>query len=554
MGEDIPLLPAPDGGPQLDGSPGVIAPGAGVPLDPAEQAGICGGDAVVVVHIQRGQTADVDAVFALLGQSVGELVVQTVDALDDQDVLGAQGEQIAVVLPGALFEVEVGELHRLAVQEPHHVPVELLHIHGPQPLEVVLAVFVPGGVLPVFEVVVGGDGVGAHPPGQQLGRQAVGEGGLSRGGGTGDHHKAHIPPFGDLLGNVADLLLHQGLLGEDHLGGVPLGDALVHLRHIGDVERLRTEGGVVEGLEDLDGGRERPEAAGVPQVGQPQDEAVLEDLEGEPLQIAGVRDHVPVKIVGKILQGVDVDPGTDPKAEQLRLVQHPAAAEELHRVLGAEGAFPNGDRLADQLAHPLLHPVQQGLIQNEISLGSDEQGAADGILHRDALDALRPHRVIKSGEHQKDYAALIGLASRPVHRGDHAQGAVPVQGLVQLTQLSIPVHQEDVAGIAVLRISGDGLIGGAQGVVPGLPVYDHSPCACHFHEITSSALRSVPVPAVVLPFGLDCGRLKREKKRRAALAARRTSVPVDRARGPPSSYYTRPGGILQDRPGQWRRM
>ena len=115
MGEDVSLLPTADGGPQLDGGPGVIAPGAGVPLDPAEQAGVCGGDAVVVVHIQCGQTADVDAVFALLGQGVGELVVQAVDALDDQDVLGAKGEQVAVVLPGALFEVEVRELHRLAV-------------------------------------------------------------------------------------------------------------------------------------------------------------------------------------------------------------------------------------------------------------------------------------------------------------------------------------------------------------------------------------------------------------------------------------------------------
>ena len=52
VGEDVSLLPTADGGPQLDGGPGVIAPGAGVPLDPAEQAGVCGGDAVVVVHIQ----------------------------------------------------------------------------------------------------------------------------------------------------------------------------------------------------------------------------------------------------------------------------------------------------------------------------------------------------------------------------------------------------------------------------------------------------------------------------------------------------------------------
>ena len=186
----------------------------------------------------------------------------------------------------------------------------------------------------------------------------------------------------------------------------------------------------MEGLKDLNGGRERPKAAGVPQVGQPQDEAVLEDLEGEPLQIAGIRDHIAVKIVRKILQGVDIDPGADPEAEQLRLVQHPAAAEQFYRVLGAEGAFSDGGRLADQLVHPLLHPVQQGLVQGKVPLGPDEQGAADGVIYREALDVLCPHCVVKGGEHQKDHTALIGLASRPVRCSDHAQGAVPVQGLV----------------------------------------------------------------------------------------------------------------------------
>ena len=34
----------------------------------------------------------------------------------------------------------------------------------------------------------------------------------------------------------------------------------------------------MEGLKDLNRGRERPEAAGVPKIGQPQDKAVFKDL------------------------------------------------------------------------------------------------------------------------------------------------------------------------------------------------------------------------------------------------------------------------------------
>ena len=124
----------------------------------------------MVVNIQGGQAADIDAILALFGKGVGEGVIQAVNPLDDQNILLTQGQRFTVIFPGAFLEVIGGHLYGLALEQAHHVPVEALHVHGSQPLEVILAVGVSGGVLPVFKVVIRRDGVGAQPAGQQLGR------------------------------------------------------------------------------------------------------------------------------------------------------------------------------------------------------------------------------------------------------------------------------------------------------------------------------------------------------------------------------------------------
>ena len=278
---------------------------------------------------------------------MGKLVVQTVDALDHQHVVLPEGQEIAVILPCALLEIERGHFHRLAVQEAHHVRVELLHVHGPQALEVVVAVFVLGGLVPVDKVVVRGDGVGPQAAGPQLGGQPVGEGGLAGGGRPGDHDEADLLPGGDLGGDVADLLLHHGLVGQDQGGGAALGDGGVELGHVGGVQRLKALVGAVELPEYLVGGPEVPQLIGIFLGGQAQDEAVLKQLQAKALDIAGIGRHVAVEVIHKAVQRVDVDMGVDPEAEQLGLVDEPLPLEQLDGVVNIDGMFSMGSAWAD---------------------------------------------------------------------------------------------------------------------------------------------------------------------------------------------------------------
>ena len=112
----------------------------------------------------------------LLGKVIGLLqspikgVIQAVNPLDDQNILLAQGQRFTIIFPDAFLEVIGGHLYGLAHEQAPHVPVEALHVHGSQPLKVILAVGVSGGILPVFKVVIRRDGVGTQPAGQQLGR------------------------------------------------------------------------------------------------------------------------------------------------------------------------------------------------------------------------------------------------------------------------------------------------------------------------------------------------------------------------------------------------
>ena len=171
--EDVVLLPAPDGGPHANRCLRAVPAGPGVPLDPPQKAGVGGGAAVVIVYIQGGQTADIDFIFALARQRVGKLVVQTVDALNHQHVPLPQRKGIAVVLPRTLYEIECRHLHRLTIEQADHVRVELLYIHSAQALKVVLTVFIPRGVLPIFEVVIRCDCMWVQSAGAQLCGQAV---------------------------------------------------------------------------------------------------------------------------------------------------------------------------------------------------------------------------------------------------------------------------------------------------------------------------------------------------------------------------------------------
>ena len=438
----------------------------------------------MIVDIQGGQAADVNFVLALLRQRVGKFVVQAVDALNHQYVAVSQRQLFTVVFPDALFEVEGGHIHRFALQQTAHIAVELLHVHSAQSLKIVLAVGISGGVLPVAEVVVCGDGMGPQAAGHQLGGQAVGEGGFARGGGTGDHHEADVLPPRDLLGNVTHSLFHQGFVGQNQLGGVAFSNHVIHLPYVGDIHGGGAILGVMHGLKHLHRGRELTHLLRFLQRRQAEDEAILKQLQSKPLKITGVRYHVAVEIVSEAVQSVKIDPGADAVFQEPGLILHAVFCQKGRGVFDIHRLLFNGQNLTDQLPHPVLDPVQQGVIQREAASGPAEQSIAQGKFHPDVLHLLPAYHVIKCLEHQENGTALIGLAARLVGGGDHGEGAVPLHGLLQLTELAVPVHQQDLVGIVLLKFRGDGAVSGSVGILVYRAV--HGDVQHGFHRILLS--------------------------------------------------------------------
>ena len=164
-GENIFLLPSSDGIPHPQGMCGAGSPGSGIPHQAADQPAVRGGDPVVVVHVQAGQGADIDLILAFQRKRMGEPVVQPVDSLDDQDIVLSQLQKIPLILPQSGLEIKPGHFHPLSGEQIAHIPVEALHIDGLQAFKIIIAVLVQRRVLPVYEIIVHGDG---------MGRQAVG--------------------------------------------------------------------------------------------------------------------------------------------------------------------------------------------------------------------------------------------------------------------------------------------------------------------------------------------------------------------------------------------
>ena len=81
------------------------------------------------------------------------------DALDHEDVLLAELQEVAAVDPFPEFEVKDRKLHFLSVEQIVHVVGEKLQVQRLQDVKIVVSVLVDRGLLPVDEVVVHADDV-----------------------------------------------------------------------------------------------------------------------------------------------------------------------------------------------------------------------------------------------------------------------------------------------------------------------------------------------------------------------------------------------------------
>ena len=160
--------------------------------------------------------------------------------------------------------------------------------------------------------------------------------------------------------------------------------------------------------------------------------------------------------------------------------------EELNGVVGVDGPLFDGHCRRGQFPHPRFHPCKQRLIQGKITPGQNEEGAAEGVFHGDALHILPAYHVVEGLQHQKDCASLIGLNTGLVLSGDHFQRTVPVQGLVELAELSVSVYQQDIPGIPVLKVRRDSAVGRPAGIGVICAVHSDLYHSLFFHGMASS--------------------------------------------------------------------
>ena len=210
-----------------------------VPDDASQQAIVGGRDPVVIIQVQLRKGGHVDLVLPAPVNRRGELVVEPVNALEDDDRPVGQIQRNPLVAPVAGVEVEARYQYPLSGHEPQQVIVQQLDVDGLQTLEVVAAVGVQGGQLPGDKVVVQCDRDGVPAQDLQLNRQLLGEGRFSRGRRTGDQHQPDlVAPVVQTVGDLGDLLVVQGL---DHLNEAPdvsPGDQVVHVPDTGYIQDL----------------------------------------------------------------------------------------------------------------------------------------------------------------------------------------------------------------------------------------------------------------------------------------------------------------------------
>ena len=78
----------------------------------------------MLVDIELGQGSDIDLKFALPGQTVGQLIIEAVDSLDNQNIVLSHGQVIAVVFLLSAFKIEIRKFYSLSFQQIAHLAVK----------------------------------------------------------------------------------------------------------------------------------------------------------------------------------------------------------------------------------------------------------------------------------------------------------------------------------------------------------------------------------------------------------------------------------------------
>ena len=145
------------------------------------------------------------------GMASGDVVVEGVDALENGDLIGPQGEGpppgVVAHLAGKL---KLGDNDFLPPGELGKSLIQQIHVQqqGRFQIDVTLRRAGRGGAVHGLEVVIQRDGVGGDPPAFQFLLQLEGGGGLAGAGGAGEQHDGTlVPPLEDGVGGLGNALL-----------------------------------------------------------------------------------------------------------------------------------------------------------------------------------------------------------------------------------------------------------------------------------------------------------------------------------------------------------
>ena len=381
------LLRATHVGPLVDGLAGRERALVVVAHDAAQQAVVAGRHPVVVVQRDARERGDEDLEGARRGDLRDQLRIEGVDAFDQQHAARLHLQVLAVVFAASRDEVEFRHIDHFPVQQPEHVLLQGAVVHGLEIVEVVASVGEFRGLDAVDEIVVGRERNRLEAAGLELHAQAVRDRGLAAARRTGDQHDADrilrvVVAALDLLRNLDELLLLQGLGDLDQVGCTALQANVVHVARVAqihDAVPLEVLGKDLEGLGLVD---ERRQDLGIRAVRHAQQQAaVIRNHVPDP-DIACRRQQAAVVIVHRVAQHIVVHVGLTAGFQQTDLVLVSLLTEDLDGLFQPHLAAVERQVLVNDLLHPFLETVDV-LLRHRFPVGLAqfaEIAVGDGVL------------------------------------------------------------------------------------------------------------------------------------------------------------------------------
>ena len=166
----------------------------------------------------------------------GKFGIEGMDTLDDEDVGGVEFQVLATLFALPFLEIILGQFHLLSCEKRVELLIEQRDIEGIETLEVVVALSVSRGVVTVDEIVVERHHHRSAAVAHQLYGQSFAGGSLATRRRSGNQYDTHAVALCDILGNLSNLLLLQGLRDVDDSRRVTLRHRHVEVAHRTDAQ------------------------------------------------------------------------------------------------------------------------------------------------------------------------------------------------------------------------------------------------------------------------------------------------------------------------------